>query len=122
MDSPILARIASLVHRRARKERRQAKRLPPAQPAVCLVYNQGESEPAPACVQNLSIKGAAILADRAYAVDTALRVLLVNASHTYAVTAELRVVRCLRVVSGQHLLGGPFARPLAYEEFVPLML
>jgi hypothetical protein len=122
MDSPILVRIASLVQRRARKERREVKRLPPGQPTFCLVYNDGESEPAQACVQNLSIKGAAVLADRVYAGGTVLRVLLVNAAHTFAVATELRVVRCLRLVNDQHLVGGPFTRPLAYDEFVPLMM
>jgi hypothetical protein len=122
MDSPILARIASLVQRRAKKERREVRRHAPGQPALCLVHNHGEAEPTPACVQNLSIKGTGILADRPYAVGTVLHVLLINASHTYAVATNLRVVRCLRLVSGQYLVGGPFTQALAYEEFVPLMI
>jgi hypothetical protein len=122
MDSPILARIASLVHRRAKKERREVKRHAPGQPTLCLVHNPGEAEPTPACIQNLSIKGVGILADRPYAEGTVLHVLLINASHTYAVATDLRVVRCLRLVGGQHLVGGPFLLPLDYEEFVPLMI
>ncbi|HBI45893.1 MAG TPA: PilZ domain-containing protein, partial [Planctomycetales bacterium] len=36
--------------------------------------------------------------------------------------AELRVVRCYRVVNGDYYLGGPFAQPLRHDEILPFMM
>ncbi len=51
-----------------------------------------------------------------------LTVLFVNAPHTFALSAELRVVRCYRVVNGDYYLGGQFTQPLGYNEILPFMI
>jgi hypothetical protein len=122
MDIPLLAKITALAQRRLKVERREVKRLPPGQRTACLIRNGTSATPPAAAVQNLSVKGAGLLADREYAPGTLLPILLVNGSNTCAVALELNVVRCFRVVGGQWFVGGPFARPLTCEELIPFMM
>ncbi len=122
MDIPFLAKITALAQRRLKVERRSVKRLPPGQRTVCLVRGEGHANAPSLAVQNLSVKGAGLLADREYSINTVLPILLVNGSHTCAVALELNVVRCFRVASGHWFVGGPFARPLSCEELIPFMM
>jgi hypothetical protein len=122
MDIPFLAKITALAQRRLKIERRAVKRLPPSQRTVCLVRGEGHSTASSLAVQNLSVKGAGLLADREFPVNSVLPILLVNGSHTCAVTLELNVVRCFRVASGHWFVGGPFAKPLTCEELIPFMM
>jgi hypothetical protein len=122
MELPILARIASLVRRRVKNSRRQVKRLPPAQPTLCVIRQHGQPEPANATIQNLSSKGAGLLADREYRPGTVINLLLVNAAHTFALAVDLKVVRCFRTAGGDYFLGGPFTRSLRHDELAPFMV
>lgn len=122
MSHSLIARLASLMHRRPPANRREAKRLEPGQRTVCLVQGPQETEPAGALVQNLSLKGMGALCEREYPVGSVVTVLLVNSSNTFAVSNELKVVRAFRASHGKWFVGGPFARPLRHDEFVPFMV
>jgi hypothetical protein len=117
-----IARISSLIDRRSRFDRRQVKRLTPTPQTLCQVWETEQSEPAEATVQNLSAKGVGLVGSREYAPGSVLRVLLVNASHTFAVHAEIKVVRCFEASDGDYFVGGPFLRALAHDELVPFMM
>jgi hypothetical protein len=120
MNRPFVSPFAYLVKRRARVERRGATRLFPPQYTVCQLRRGGEP-PANAVVHNLSVLGVGLVTDREYPPGSALQLLLVNASYTFAVALEMKVVRCF-AVGGRWFLGGPFARPLGHDELVPFLL
>jgi hypothetical protein len=122
MDSPLIAKLTALAQRRLRVERREVKRLPPGQRTVCQIRGEGYPNPLAVSVQNLSVKGAGLLADREYPVGTVLPLLLINGSHTCAVALEMKVVRCFRVAGGHWFVAGPFVRPLTCEELIPFMM
>ncbi len=121
MDIPLLAKITALAQRRLKVERREVKRLSPSKRTVCLIRN-GDATPPTLAVQNLSVKGAGLLADREYPAGTLLPILLVNGSNTCAVALELNVVRSFRIAGGHWVVAGPFARPLSCEELIPFMV
>jgi hypothetical protein len=117
-----LARMTALVQRRARPaERRTAKRLAPSQVTPCNLTPPG-GRPAGGWVHNLSVKGIGILADQEHRPGTLLRVLVVNAAHVYALSVEVEVVRCFRLVTGEYFIGGQFRRALSPDELRPFML
>jgi hypothetical protein len=122
MDIPLLSKITALAQRRLKVNRREVKRLPPGQRTVCLIRGEGPPTVPALTVQNLSVKGAGLLADREYPAGALLPILLVNGSHTCAVALELNVVRSFRVVGGHWFVAGPFARPLTCEELIPFMV
>jgi hypothetical protein len=122
MELPILARIATLVRRRAKNNRRQVKRLTPSRPTVCLVHCDDRAEPAEATIQNLSHKGAGLLADRELASGSVVKLLLVNAGHTFALAVDLKVIRSFRTGDGRYFVGGPFTRALRHDELAPFMV
>jgi hypothetical protein len=122
MELPLLARIATLVKRRARNNRRQVKRVAPSRPTICLIRQDGLAEAAQATIQNLSHKGAGLLADRELSPGTVVNLLLVNAGHTFALAVDLKVVRSFRAGDGHYFVGGPFTRSLRHEELAPLMV
>jgi len=117
-----LARMTALVQRRARPlERRAARRLAPAQVTPCTLTTPGGA-PSGGWVHNLSVKGIGILADQEHRPGTRLRVLIFNAAHVFALSVEVDVVRCIRLVTGEHFIGGQFRRPLSPDELGPFML
>jgi hypothetical protein len=122
MELPILARIAALVKRRTRANRRQARRFTPPQPSQCTVRGGDGQEPCQAAIHNLSPKGAGLVARREYAPGTVVHLLLVNAGHTFALAVELKIARCFRMASGDYFLGGPFTRTLRHDELAPFMI
>jgi hypothetical protein len=117
-----LSRMSALVQRRSRPhERREVKRLAPGQVTPCtLTPPAGQSTPA--WVHNLSIKGIGILAEQEHRPGAVLRVLLVNAAHVFALSVEVEVVRCFRLVTGEYFVGGKFRRTLSPDELRPFML
>jgi PilZ domain len=117
-----LARVTALVQRRARPaERRKAKRLAPGQVTPCTLTPPGGRRSG-GWVHNLSVKGVGILAEQEHRPGTVLRVLLVNAAHVFALSVEVEVVRCLRLVTGEYFIGGQFRRRLSPDELRPFML
>jgi hypothetical protein len=117
-----LSRMSAFVQRRSRpQERRAAKRLTPARVTPCTLTPPG-GRPAGARVHDLSVKGIGILAEQEHRPGTVLRVLLVNAAHVFAVSVEVEVVRCFRMVSGDYFVGGRFRTALSPDELLPFML
>jgi hypothetical protein len=122
MMPPILAKLSSLVGKRGRAERRAFRRLSPGHLTPCHVQLPGTEPPRAAWVHNLSPLGAGILTDQEFSPGTQLRLLLVNAAHTFALQMEMDVVRCFRVVNGDFFVGGQFRRQLRHDELLPFML
>jgi hypothetical protein len=117
-----LARMTALVQRRPRPvERRAAKRLAPGQVTPCTLTAPG-GQPAGGWVHNLSVKGIGILAEQEHRPGTVLRALVVNAAHVFALSVEVEVVRCFRLVTGEYFIGGQFRRTLSADELGPFML
>jgi hypothetical protein len=117
-----LSRMSALVQRRSRpQERREVKRLAPGQVTPCTLTPPG-GRPVAAWVHNLSIKGIGILAEQEHRPGAVLRVLLVNAAHVFALSIDVEVVRCFRLVTGEYFVGGQFRRTLSPDELRPFML
>ena len=106
---------------RKRVERRQARRLAPGRLTPCMIRAEGHDE-CPGWVHNLSVVGAGLLSAHPFPAGASLTVLFINAAHTFALSAPLRVVRCYRTVNGDHYVGGQFAQPLRYDEMLPFMV
>jgi hypothetical protein len=122
MTLPRLSKFTGLVGgKRVRVERRAFRRLTPGHLTPCQVRPAG-GEPRAAWVHNLSLRGAGILTDREYPPGTRLGLLVVNAAHTFALSVQLDVVRCFRVVNGDYFVGGRFARQLGHDELLPFMV
>jgi hypothetical protein len=119
---PLLTKLTALAGRGRRGERRDSRRHPPGAVTPCRVRGPDDATPHDARVHNLSLHGAGLLAGRAYPPGTPLRVLLVNAAHTYALPVEMTVARCGRAAHGGHFLGGRFARPLRFDELLPFLV
>jgi hypothetical protein len=122
MLPPILHKIAALVRRRPREERRGAKRLTPAALTSCQICKTGDNQAYPAWIHNLSKTGVGVLTATQFPPGTRIQIVIINAAHTFALTGEVVVVRCSRVVSGNYLLGGEFTNALQHDEMVPFMV
>jgi hypothetical protein len=122
MMPTVLAKLSSLVTKRGRMERRAFRRLTPGHLTPCHVRAPGAEMHRPAWVHNLSPGGAGILTDQEFCPGTPLRVLLVNAAHTFALSMEFDVVRCFQVVNGDYFVGGQFRRQLRHDELLPFMM
>jgi hypothetical protein len=107
---------------RSRTERRGAKRLAPGHPTPCLLQAAGAPRPSPAWVHNLSVKGVGLLTRQEFPAGTKVQILLVNAAHVYALSVDMTVIRCFRIVSGDFFLGARFDRVLQPEELMPFMV
>jgi hypothetical protein len=114
--------LSSLSRSRTPSERRTARRLTPGRLTPCLITAPGADEPIGGWLHNLSVKGAGFLTNRPFAPGTSLRLLLINAQHTFAAPVELQVTRCFRVVNGDFYLGGQFSTPLDYGALFPFLL
>jgi hypothetical protein len=112
---------SAVIGNRKPVERRRARRLKPARLTSCVI-RPADSAEMPGWVHNLSIRGGGLLAGRPFAPGAILTVLFINAAHTFALSTELRVVRCYRVVNGDYYLGGAFAQPLRHDEILPFMM
>jgi hypothetical protein len=122
MLPPILHKIAALVRRRPREERRGAKRLAPSALTACQIRKAGDNQSYPAWIHNLSKTGVGVLTPTSFPAGTKIEIIIINAAHTFALTVEVVVVRCARVVSGNYLLGGEFTNALQHDEMVPFMV
>jgi PilZ domain len=122
MFPPILEKLSALVGRRSRAERRVTKRLFPGAMTPCEVQKVGESDRQAAWLHNLSVKGAGLMVDQEIAPGTLLRLLVVNAPHTFALAVELRVVRCSRIINGDYFVGGQFTHDVTHADLVPFIL
>jgi hypothetical protein len=122
MFPPILAKLTTLVQKRRRAERRQARRLSLGQSVCCQLRFPGDSRERAARVDNLSVRGIGILTSEATSPRTTLQIVLINAPHTFSLTAEVEVVRCCGVVNGDYFLGCKFTRPLTYDEMAPFLV
>jgi hypothetical protein len=121
----IIRKISGLVRKRPAVERRLAKRLTPSALTPCLIRPASPAvgrEPEPAWIHNLSKTGVGIITPVAVLPGTMIRILMFNAAHMYTVSGEVKVVRCMRVVSGHFLLGGEFTDPLQHDAIVPFMV
>ncbi len=119
MNTRIVAKLAA---ERRRAERRRSRRIAPGRLTPCIIRVVGEDEELPGWVHNLSVRGAGLLCARPFATGDVLAVLFINSAHTFALSAEMRVVRGYRVVNGDHFLGGQFPQPLRYDELLPFMV
>jgi len=119
MRSSLRKHLSIFVQRRLLNERRGSKRNMPVHRTLCLIPSSGE-ERTTTLVHNISRTGVALQTDDAYAPGTLLRVLLVNESHTFSLTADVNVVRSIRM-SDHYLTAGSFVRPLSHEEVVPFI-
>jgi PilZ domain len=122
MKSQIRSKLWSLVQRRLQVERRRVKRLVPSRRTFCQFQGPGDELATAGSVQDLSLKGAGILAPRNYPPGTSLHLLLVNAAHTFSLTVDLTVIRSSRAANGQYFLAGPFGRELLHDEVVPFVV
>lgn len=107
--------------RRVKVERRGGKRVTPARNTLCLIRRTSEDQPSTAVVQNLSLKGIALLTDHEQPAGAVLPLLLINAAHTFSVEVDLRIVRCFRAAANQYFVAGPFERALLHDEMVPFL-
>jgi hypothetical protein len=122
MKASLRSKLSALVQRRLHVERRSEKRVEPMQRTLCLIQTPGENVQTTAIVQNLSPKGIGVHVDREYAVGTILHVILVNASHTFSVALDLKIVRSFRAGPQKYFIAGPFTRALRHEELVPFIV
>jgi hypothetical protein len=122
MFPPILEKLTALVSRRSRNERRITKRLIPGALTPCEVQIAGEDTRHAAWLHNLSVKGAGLLVEHEYPPGTLVRLLVINAAHTFALAVEMRVARCQRIINGDYFIGGQFTREVAHQELVPFIL
>ena len=120
MNIPFNAKKAAVANRK-QMERRRSKRLSPTRLTPCMIRTAANGE-AVGWVHNVSVAGGGLLSSRPFDVGAALTVLFINAAHTFALSAEMRVVRCYRVVNGDYYLGGQFTQPLRYDEILPFMM
>ena len=121
MFPPILEKLSALVGRRSRSERRITKRLFPGAMTPCEVQSASDAVAQPAWLHNLSPQGAGLLVQQEYPPGTVVRLLVINAAHTFALAVGLRVVRTQRIVNGDYFIGGLFTRDVAHEELVPFI-
>lgn len=122
MVPQVLSKLSRLIGKRSRLERRAFRRLTPGNLTPCQIRRPGAAAPKPAWVHNLSLRGAGILTDEEFAPGTTMLLLLVNAAHTFALSVEMDVVRCFRVVNGDYFVGGQFHRLLEHNELMPFMM
>ena len=118
LQSSLRSKWSIFGRRRSQVERRGGKRVAPARHTLCLIQRPGADEKGTATVQNLSLKGIALLTDRECSPGTMLGLLLINPTHTFSVEVELRIVRCFRVAANQYFVAGPFGRALLHDELV----
>jgi hypothetical protein len=102
-------------------ERRSGKRIVPVRRTLCLIRSAAHEEWKTGLVQNLARNGIAVQSGTNYSPGTLLHLLIVNEAHTFSLAVDMNVVRCIRV-SDQHLIAGPFTRPLLHEEVVPFII
>lgn len=122
MMPPILAKLSTLVGKREKVERRAFRRLTPGHLTPCQIRLPGEEQDRAAWVHNLSLRGVGLLTDRECPPGTRISTLLVNSAHTFALSVEMDVVRCFRVVNGDYFVGGQFLRQLRHDELMPFMM
>ncbi len=122
MLPPIIHKLSALVRRRPRVERRAAKRLTPGAMTPCQVRPAGGDDATAAWIHNLSRTGVGIITPAALPPGTMIEILMCNSAHTFSLTGRVRVVRCMRVVSGHFLLGGEFTDALQHDELIPFMV
>jgi hypothetical protein len=122
MTSFLRDKLSVLVQRRLQVERRNGKRIAPNHQTLALLRTGEERDAATSLVHNLSVNGVAVHAERPYPIGTILHVLFVNASHTFSVAVDVKVVRCVREIGNGYLIAGPFSRSLSHEEIVPFIL
>jgi hypothetical protein len=122
MFTPSLPRLSNLVQKPGRSERRAARRVTPAQVVPCLLQPEGKAEGIAGWVHNLSSRGVGVMTEKNLGTGALLTILLVNASHTYAVSLQGQVVRSFRVISGDYFLGCEFNRGLTHEELMPFIV
>jgi hypothetical protein len=122
MMSALRSKLSVLVQRRMRVERRSCKRVVPPCPTICLLQSPDGEQRITGVVHDLSLRGIAVLVDRNYPSGSSLHVLLVNASHTFSVEVDMKVVRCFPSIDERFLVAGPFLRPLLHDEMVPFII
>ena len=121
MNTRIEPKIAAVAERR-RAERRRARRMAPGRLTPCVIRAADAADDMPGWIHNVSVWGVGLLSPQPFAPGDILTVLLINAPHTFAISVEVRVVRCYRVVNGDYFLGGQFPGPLRYDELLPFMV
>lgn len=105
----------------ARPDRRNSRRIVPGRLTPCRIEADG-LPPTDAMLHNVSLAGAAVLASHPFLPGTSVRLLLVNAAHTFALQRLWTVVRCTRIFQGDYFLAGHFPEPLGYEDVLPFLL
>jgi hypothetical protein len=114
--------MSALFLKQPRENRREVKRHFPGRLSPCLVQKPGEDGKVDASLFDISPKGIALITSKEYLIGALLKVLIVNGSHTFALSVEMTVVRCAHLLNGQYLIGGPFTRYLTHDEMMPFMV
>ena len=122
MLPPLLNKISALFQRRPRQERRGAKRLAPSALTPCQVRVGDDPTPFSALLHNLSKTGVGILSPKDLPPGTLIQIVITNAASTFALSGSVKVMRNIRVVGGQYLLGGEFTNELQHDEMVPFIV
>jgi hypothetical protein len=122
MLPPLLSKISALFQRRPREERRGAKRLTPNAMTPCQVHLADDSASFSAWLNNLSKTGVGILSPRDLPPGTLIHIVITNAASTFALSGAVKVMRNIRVVGGNYLLGGEFTNELQHDEMVPFFV
>jgi hypothetical protein len=122
MTLSIRRQLSALVQRRFYAERRDAKRMAPRHRTLCVIGTPTEDRLTTAFVHDLSLRGVSVLAEREFAPGVVLKLLFVNAAHTFSATRDMKVARCFRAADNRYFVAGPFVQPLTHEEVVPLLV
>src|SRR5205809_3203324 len=119
MLPPLFSKITSLV-RRPRPNRRSAKRHTPNGLTPC-VLRDGDEEYA-AHIHNLSRSGVGLLTAGPLPPGLMLKLIITNATQTFALNGEVRIVRSTRVISGGYLIGAEFTNELQHDQLAPFIV
>jgi len=122
MLPPLFDKISSLLKPRSRAERRGAKRQMPNALTPCQIRPLEGGVEHEAWIHNLSMTGVGLLSTVELKPGTTIQVLIVNTAHTAALTCAVKIVRAIRFVGGNYLLGGEFLNPLQHAEMVPFLV
>jgi hypothetical protein len=104
-----------------RADRRARVRFVPMQEIVCY-YSIAGGEYARAHVYDLSPGGVCLLVRGRVEAGAVAAVELINGPHTFLCARTLQVLRVLRSIGTDSVIGGAFDRCLAYDDLLPFLL
>jgi hypothetical protein len=102
-------------------DRRAAERFPVNADASCSFLSPVVEDFGRAKIQNLSMDGIGLLANRPVEPGRLLAVTLENVAKGFSRTVLVRVVHCTSGM-GSYLVGGTFTTPLPYQDLTTLVM